>query len=62
MVQFFVSLALADDSDFACFFFLSLTGVQRTIKLLTDPSVGIHDETRVCEPQILHQQGKLSKA
>ena len=34
-------------------------GVQRTDKLPSDSSVRVYDETRVCKPQIVHQQGKL---
>lgn len=47
-------------TDFNCAFFFYLSpGVQCTARLLTDSSVRIYDETRVCESQILHQQGKL---
>lgn len=35
------------------------SGVQRTDKLPSDTSVRVYDETRVCKPQIVHQQGKL---
>ena len=37
-------------------------GVQCAVKLPADSSVRVYDETRVCESQVLHQQGELFAA